>query len=111
METNRTDKRIRAKKKVEELKGFYIHLLIYVLVNLIIIVASVTARLNNGEGFVEALFNFGTFVTAIFWGIGLAFHASKTFGYNPFFGKDWEDRQIKKYMEEDRRDAEKFNKR
>lgn len=111
METNNSDKRTRARKRVEQLKGFYIHLTVYVIVNLFIIVPSVMARMNYGEGFIEALFDFGTFATALFWGIGLAFHAAKTFGYSPFFSKDWEERQIKRYMEEDRRDAEKFNKR
>ena len=33
-EFEQSDKLIRAQKKVKELKGFYIHLLVYVLVNL-----------------------------------------------------------------------------
>lgn len=110
METNRRDKQIRARKRVKELKGFYIHLTVYVLVNLFIITTSVTGLMNGGESFNEAFFNFNTFTTAVFWGIGLAFHAAKTFAYNPFFSKDWEERQIQKYMEEDRREAEKFSK-
>ncbi|WP_373519305.1 2TM domain-containing protein [Pricia sp.] len=110
METNKRDKQLKARKRVEELKDFCIHLTVYVLVNLFIIITTVTARMNNGEDFVEGFFNFGTFATAIFWGIGLAFHAANTFAYNPFFSKDWEERQIQKYMEEDRREAEKFGK-
>jgi hypothetical protein len=35
------------------------------------------------------------------WGIGLVFHAIKVFGLSPFFGKNWEERKIKEYMEED----------
>ncbi len=108
METNRREKQLTAKKRVERLKGFYIHGTVYVLVNLFIIITTVTARMYNGEGFNEAFFNFGTVATPVFWGIGLAFHAAKTFPYNPFFTKDWEERQIQKYMEEDRREAEKF---
>jgi len=111
MENNERDKRIRARKRVDQLKGFYIHLTVYLLVNLFIIVISLIARMNNGEGFVEAFFNFGTFATPVFWGIGLAFHAAKVFAYNPFFSKAWEERQIQKYMEQDRREAERFNKR
>ncbi len=110
METNKRDKRIRAKNRVDQLKGFYIHLTVYMLVNLFIIAVSLTARMNNGEGFAEAFFNFGTFATPIFWGIGLAFHAAKVLAYNPFFSKEWEERQIQKYMEQDRREAERFNK-
>jgi hypothetical protein len=42
------------------------------------------------------------------WGIGLFFHASKTFEFNPLLGKNWEERQIKKYMEEDKEEMNKF---
>ncbi len=108
METNRKDKRVEAKNRVVALKAFFIHLSVYVLVNLFISTTSVIARTNNGESFNEAFFNLETFVTAIFWGIGLSFHAAKIFGYNPIFGKDWEERQIQKFMEEDRRKAEKY---
>ncbi len=108
--TNRGEKRIRARKRVEHLKGFYVHLTVYIVVNLFIIAASVMAQMKHGEGFNQAFFNFGTFATAIFWGVGLAFHAAKTFGHNPFFSKDWEERQIQKYMEEDQQEAEKFRK-
>jgi hypothetical protein len=36
------------------------------------------------------------------WGIGLAFHAFWLFGTNRFFGKDWEERQIKKILEKEK---------
>jgi hypothetical protein len=32
------------------------------------------------------------------WGIGIAIHALHTFG----IGKDWEERQIKKYMDKEK---------
>ncbi|HEA21808.1 MAG TPA: 2TM domain-containing protein [Pricia antarctica] len=108
MESNRKDKQIKARQRVAQLKGFYVHLTVFVIINLFIITTSMVARINNGENFMEALFTFGTFSTAFFWGIGLAFHAAKTFAYNPFFSKDWEERQIQKYIEEDKREAEKF---
>jgi len=111
MENERNNKKRRARNRVEQLKGFYIHALVYVIINLFLIGATVFARMNAGEGFIEALFNFGTLATALFWGIGLAFHAAKTFGYSPLFSKDWEERKIKEYMEEDRREAEKFSKK
>ena len=38
----------------------------------------------------------------------LGFHAVKTFDYNPFFGKDWEAKQIQKYMEEDKKEMDKY---
>ena len=107
-EANQNDKIIRAKKRVEELKGFYVHLTVFVLVNILISGVIIYGRMSHGESFGEALFSFGTFTTAIFWGIGLAFHALKVF--NPIFGKGWEERQIQKYIEKDKEEAERFNK-
>jgi hypothetical protein len=107
-EINKTDKMIRAKKHVDELKGFYIHLLVYVLVNIFITSVTVIARVNGGESFGAAFFSFASFSTAIFWGIGLAFHAAKVYSFSPFFSKDWEERQIQKYIEKDKKEAEKY---
>ncbi len=98
----------RAKKRVEELKGFYWHLAVYLVVNSAISALEIGTNLNNGKRFFDAFFDFGAFAVWFFWGIGLAFHAAKVFSFNPFFAKDWEDRQIKKYMEEERQEKEKF---
>jgi hypothetical protein len=38
------------------------------------------------------------------WGIGVASHAFKTFG----IGRDWEERQIKKYMEKEDENDKKW---
>ncbi|MFD0797943.1 2TM domain-containing protein [Maribacter chungangensis] len=105
---NSTDKLIRAKKQVDELKGFYIHLIVYVLVNIFITSVTVIARINGGESFGEAFFSFASFSTAIFWGIGLGFHAAKVYNFSPLFSKKWEERQIKKYMEKYKKESEKF---
>ncbi len=86
---------IRAQKKVKKIKGFYIHLLIYILVN-IFLISTIKSR-------TDLLFwSFGTFSTAIFWGIGIAFHFMGTFGVDKIFGHNWEQRQIEKYMEDDK---------
>ena len=34
------------------------------------------------------------------WGIGVVFHGIKVFNYMPFIGKDWEERKIKEFMDE-----------
>lgn len=97
----------RAKKRLEELKGFYWHLAAYIGVNLFITITSIVGRMSNGDSFLEVL-DFGSFAVWFFWGIGLFFHGMKVFSLNPIFSKDWEKRQIEKYMEQDRREAEKF---
>jgi Na+/H+-dicarboxylate symporter len=107
-EMNKTDKMIRAKKLVEELKGFYIHLLMYILVNIFISTVTIIAKVNEGESLGEAFFSFGSFTTATFWGIGLAFHAAKVFNFSPFFSKNWEENQIQKYIEKEKQEEEKY---
>lgn len=104
MENLDQEKYGRAKKKVDEMKGFYIHLAVYVVVNTFILVNIYIRNIYDGNSFWE----WPHFFTAIFWGIGLAFHAAKTFGYNPFFGKNWEKRQIQKYIEKDEEESKKY---
>lgn len=94
----------RAKKRVDELKGFYIHLAVYILINSFIMINILIRALSDGDTF----WQFGTFFTPFFWGIGLAFHAAKVFNYNPILGKNWEERQIQKYIDKDKRDAAKY---
>ncbi|WP_452223236.1 2TM domain-containing protein [Lacinutrix chionoecetis] len=87
---------LRAKKRVDSIKAFYVHLMVYIGVNIFIIVMIVSK--SN-----EPFFSFGTFSTAIFWGIGLFFHWVAVFGSNMLFGKDWEKRQMEKYMDDDKK--------
>ncbi len=103
MEPRNTKKYDRAKKRVDQLKGFYIHFLVYVCVNAFILI-NIYLNLRNGESF----WQWGHFFVLFAWGIGIGFHAAKTFGFNPILGKNWEERQIQKYMEQDRDDANKF---
>lgn len=100
MENFEKDKLKRAKKQVEELKGFYIHLVIYVVVNAFILV-NIYLRSDN-------FWEWGHFVTLFAWGIGVVFHASKVFDFNPLFGKKWEEKQIQKYIEEDKKEMDKY---
>lgn len=86
------DTRLRAKKKVDSIKGFYSHLTVYLLVNTFIVSIIVW---NTG---IE-LFSFSALATPFFWGIGLVSHALGVFGEDLFFGKDWEQRKINELME------------
>jgi membrane protein CcdC involved in cytochrome C biogenesis len=87
----------RARKHVKEIKGFYIHLMIYLVINIFIIV-NILKNIDPEE------LNIWIFSTAFFWGIGLAFHAYKVFGKKYFFNKDWEERKIREFMERDNSD-------
>ncbi|MCH9660186.1 MAG: 2TM domain-containing protein [Bacteroidetes bacterium] len=80
-----------AKKKVEALKGFYIHFGIYCVMVLVFIYLNVIST-----GFPWALF------PIVGWGFGVAGHAMETFNYNPLLGKDWEARKIRELMDKDK---------
>jgi sensor histidine kinase YesM len=78
-------KYLRAKKKVEELKGFYGSLFAYVIfIPFIILINYKTS------------WHFQWFWFPVFgWGLGLIIQAFNTFGY----GSHWEERKIKQIME------------
>ncbi|MEM0517055.1 2TM domain-containing protein [Aequorivita flava] len=80
-----------AKKQVEKLKGFYLHLTIYLLFVPVFIYLNYISR----AGFPWALF------PICGWGFGILGHASETFNYNPFFGRNWEERKIRELMDKD----------
>lgn len=90
-----------AYKKVKKIKGFYSHLKIYFIVNVIIIVSSLTRdHQANGIDF-SGLYEWHTYSTALFWGIGLVAHGLSVFGSNWFFSEDWEQKKIQKYMDKE----------
>jgi len=97
----------RAKKRLDELKGFYGHLASYIVVNLGVTSIIMYGRVQDGEAFGE-VWDFGSFSVWLFWGIGLFFHGLQVFSKNPIFSKQWEERQIEKYMEQERKEVEKF---
>ncbi len=96
---NKEEAYLRAKKKLDKLKGFYWHLASYVVVNLFLIIVIVIG--NDGN-----IWNFETFATAFFWGIGLVFHFLSVFGPAFFFGQNWEERKIKEFMDKEKQNWE-----
>lgn len=81
----------KAKERVEKLKGFYGNLLAYC------IVIPCLAFLN----YQTTDFPWIIFPT-LGWGFGVVAHGMEAFGYNPLWGKKWEERRIRKYMDDDR---------
>lgn len=94
---------LRAKKRVDQIVGFYWHLAAYIVINIFLIILIGTQR-NDGSSF----WSFGTFATAFFWGIGLCFHFLAVFGPGFLFGKNWEDKKIKEFMEKEKQDRHRF---
>ena len=82
---------LRAKKRVEEIKGFYGNLTTY------LIVIPFLAWIN----YMTTDFPWVIF-PAVGWGLGVIVHGMEAFGYNPLLGKNWEERKIREFMSEDR---------
>lgn len=96
MENNIEEREKRAQLKVKRLKGFYTHLIVYVLVNTFLIIIKIVGTMNYGEYFMGPFWDISTIAPPFLWGIGLAIHGFNVFG----LGRGWEERQIKKYMAE-----------
>ena len=91
---NKEEAYLRAKKKFDNLKGFYWHLTSYIIVNVFLIVM-IAINLDADE----TIWQLRTFATAFFWGIGLAIHTFAVFGTDYIFGKNWEENKINQIME------------
>lgn len=94
-----TDEEIRyeiAQKRVKELKGFYIHLVIYIVINIIILIGNYQFWNKSGS-----FFSWNNFSVAFFWGIWLVAHALSVFGLSVFLGNKWEEKKIKKIMDKE----------
>lgn len=100
METKFTkeEKYLRAKKRVEELKGFYIHLGVYILVNLFLSIRKIYEGLEDGESFIDIVFDLDMYWVWIFWGVGILSHSMKVFSARFFLGNNWEERKIREFM-------------
>ena len=82
----------QARKRVKELKGFYTHAAIYVLVNIMLFVINLLT--GGGWWFYWPL---------IGWGIGLGVHALNVFGFGGKLGQDWEERKTRELMDKEER--------
>lgn len=83
---------IKAQKRVQQIKEFYSHLLVYMIIIPILIVINLKYTPN---------YHWFWF-SMIGWGVGLALHALQIFeGYKLFLGKDWEENKIKELMNQD----------
>lgn len=80
----------KAKKRVKALKGFYIHLGVYLLVNSLLFLINITTS--------PGLLWF--YWPLLGWGIGMVMHAIYVFGFGQWLGSDWEEKKIKEIMEE-----------
>jgi hypothetical protein len=91
MKMNTEDQKYqKAKERVKKLKGFYIHLVAYILVNSFLFLINIMTS-PDILWFYWPLFG---------WGIGVVMHAVYVLGFGPWFGPNWEDKKIKEIMEQ-----------
>ncbi len=78
----------KARQRVEEIKGFYMHLIMYIAVNAGLFL--INRHSSPGHWwFYYPLFG---------WGIGLIAHAVSVFGIPGILGEEWEERKIEKLV-------------
>ena len=88
------EKYLKAKKRVKDIKDFYIHLAVFLIVITIIIIINVVTYAtgsSDNEGWnYWFLFPFG------FWGFAVLMHGLRTFVFGR--GSSWEARKIEEVM-------------
>lgn len=87
---NQEERFSQAQKRVKSIKGFYIHATVFIFVNAFIIIGCAL----DGENLLSS----DPYMTAIFWGIGLAAHGFAVFGQDFILGKNWEEKEIQKIL-------------
>lgn len=90
----------QARKRVKEIKAFYYHLTCYCTVIPILIIVNLVYT----PDYYWFPFSMGG------WGLGLFFHSMEAFKYNPFFPKDWQERKMKQFLDEEKKQEFKFKK-
>ncbi len=101
---------ISAKKRVKDIKGFYSHILVYIIVNTLLSTLKVMHSINNGESFSEAFFDIKTFMIWMAWAIGIIFHGFAVFSDSTISFKRWKDKKLIEFIEEEESHFGVFNK-
>jgi hypothetical protein len=79
----------RAKERVETLRGFYIHLTVYILVNLFLFLLNILTSPDT----------LWFYWPLLGWGIAIVLHAASVFGFGRLSSADWEEKKIREIME------------
>lgn len=88
----------RAEKRVKDIKAFYSHLFTYILVNSGLIALNLLTSPKH-LWFFWPMFG---------WGIGVVCHGISVYNFNPFFTKNWEEKKLKQFIEEEKQQSKKW---
>ena len=82
----------RAKKRVEAIKGFWSHLITYIVVNIILFIVDLFTTPDQ----------WWFYWVIGGWGIGLVINAISVFGMGKFQSKEWEEAKIKEILDKEK---------
>jgi len=81
-----------ARKRLENLKGFYWSIVAYIIVIPFLIFINYKTSWHAHKWFYYPMLG---------WGIGIAFQAYEVYGKDKYFGKSWENRKLEEFMKEE----------
>ena len=91
MENIQNDRYLKAKERVKAVKDFYSNLIAYcVVIPILVYINYLTVD------FPWVIF------PILGWGFGLLMHGLEVYGYNRILGKDWEQRKIREFMNDEK---------
>ena len=106
MKTTENTSYARAQKRVDDIKKFYRHLQVYIIINVLLLLLKANIMsLGRGGNFTDLHFehwlDLNVYGTAIVWGVGLLIHGLYVFQYKFKFFKNWEQRKINEFMNQE----------
>ena len=110
-ELERTERFERAQKRVKELKDFYNHLVLFILVHIILfLLESGVLHSILPKGFpLESYYFDWIYWNFAIWGLIVVLQAAYVFMPNTY--RKWEEKQIQKHVAKDKEETEKFTER
>jgi hypothetical protein len=96
-----SEKYLRAKKRVEEIKQFYKHLSVYLVINFVFIGRRIYLDIKYGDSVFEAFMDSSNYRFFFWWGVALIIHGILVFAKPNIFSRDWEKRKIDELMKKE----------
>lgn len=87
------DRYARARRRVKKTRDFYEHLVLYIAVNLILF----------GINMLFSPDSLWFYWVTFFWGIGVVLHGFGVYVEGRIFGRDWEEKKIREFLEREER--------
>ncbi len=82
---------LRARTRVQQLRNFYVHVAVYVFVNMLLLLINLLTDPAS----------LWFYWPLLGWGIAMAVHAFLVYGVGSTWEKEWEERKIREIMEQE----------